>query len=208
MVLFGGLRVAISYGTSMSTSETTFSTIKPSDALPLRGHALFLDVRTPAEFEDAHIDGAVLHPVTELQPNEVRAALQGKTCCIVVCGSGGRATRAAEQLVASNIPELRVLEGGMKAWRAQGLPVIEGKKTISIERQVRIGAGSLVVLGSVLALFVHPAWIGLSAFVGAGLVFAGVTDTCGMALVLARMPWNAKPKSACQWRPQGPSCNA
>jgi len=189
----------------MSTSVTSFSIIKPSDALPLKGQALFLDVRTPAEFEDAHIDGALLHPVTELRPNDVQTALEGKTCCVVVCGSGGRATKAAEQLAAANIPGLRVLEGGMKAWRAQGLPVIEGKKTISIERQVRIGAGSLVLVGSVLALLAHPGWIGLSAFVGAGLIFAGVTDTCGMALVLARMPWNAKPKSACQWRPQDPS---
>lgn len=192
----------------MSTSETTFSTIKPHDALPLRGQALFLDVRTPAEFEDAHIDGAVLHPVTELKASEVQVALQGKSFCVVICGSGGRATKAAEQLAAANITGLRVLEGGMKAWRSLGLPVVEGKKTISIERQVRIGAGSLVVIGSVLALLVHPAWIGLSAFVGVGLIFAGVTDTCGMALVLARMPWNAKPKSACQWRSQAPSCAA
>lgn len=192
----------------MSDSQNSFSTVTPHDALPLKGQALFLDVRTPAEFEDAHIDGAVLHPVTELKPSEVQAALQGKSCCVVVCGSGGRATKAAQQLAAANIAGLRVLEGGMKAWRAQGLPVVEGKKTISIERQVRIGAGSLVVLGSLLALLVNPAWIALSAFVGAGLVFAGVTDTCGMALVLARMPWNAKPKTACEFRPQGPSCAA
>ena len=192
----------------MSSAQTSFSTIRPNDALALKGQALFLDVRTPAEFEDAHIDGATLHPVTELKPSEVTTALKGKSYCVVVCGSGGRATKAAERLAASGIPGLRVLEGGMKAWRAQGLPVVEGKKTISIERQVRIGAGSLVVLGSVLALVVHPGWIALSAFVGAGLVFSGVTDTCGMALVLARMPWNAKPKTACEFRPQGPSCAA
>ncbi len=192
----------------MSTAQPSFSTISPNDALALKGQALFLDVRTPAEFEDAHIDGATLQPVTDLKPSEVTTALHGKSCCVVVCGSGGRATKAAEQLAAAGISGLRVLEGGMKAWRAQGLPVVEGKKTISIERQVRIGAGSLVVLGSVLALVIHPGWIAVSAFVGAGLVFAGVTDTCGMALVLARMPWNAKPKTACEFRPQGPSCAA
>ncbi len=190
----------------MSTSPVAFSSIQPNDALPLKGQALFLDVRTPAEFEDAHIEGAVLHPVTELKPADVQVALQGKSCCVVVCGSGGRATKAAQQLAAASIPGLRVLEGGMKAWRAQGLPVVEGKKTISIERQVRIAAGSLVLIGAVLGLTIHPGWIALSAFVGAGLVFAGVTDTCGMAIALARMPWNAKPKSACQFRPQGPSC--
>jgi rhodanese-related sulfurtransferase len=192
----------------MSTTQTPFSNIHPNEALSLKGQALFLDVRTPAEFEDAHIDGATLHPVTDLKPSEVAKALQGKSCCVVVCGSGGRATKAAEQLSAAGISGLRVLEGGMKAWRAQDLPVIEGKKTISIDRQVRIGAGSLVVLGSVLALVTHPGWIALSAFVGAGLVFAGVTDTCGMALLLAHMPWNAKPKTACEFRPKGPSCAA
>ena len=71
-----------------------------------------------------------------------------------------------------------------------GLPVVRGKKAISLERQVRIAAGLLVLLGAVLGWLVHPAFVGLSAFVGAGLVFAGVTDTCGMGMLLARMPWN------------------
>ncbi len=68
--------------------------------------------------------------------------------------------------------------------------MVRGKKTISLERQVRIAAGTLVLVGSALGAFVHPYWIGLAAFAGAGLVFAGVTDTCGMAMFLARMPWN------------------
>jgi rhodanese-related sulfurtransferase len=82
------------------------------------------------------------------------------------------------------------VDGGTQAWEAAGLPIVRGQKTISLERQVRIAAGSLVVLGAVLGYFVHPYFIGLSAFVGAGLVFAGVTDTCGMGMLLARMPWN------------------
>ena len=73
---------------------------------------------------------------------------------------------------------------------AAGLPVVRGKKAISLERQVRIAAGSLVVVGALLGWSVHPAFVGLSAFVGAGLVFAGITDTCGMGMILARMPWN------------------
>jgi len=75
-----------------------------------------------------------------------------------------------------------------------------GKRTISLERQVRIAAGSLVLLGAVLSLLVHPYFIGLAAFVGAGLVFAGVTDTCGMAMCLARMPWN-QVKESCSTTP-------
>jgi rhodanese-related sulfurtransferase len=82
------------------------------------------------------------------------------------------------------------MTGGMQAWESEGLPVNRGKKTISLERQVRIAAGSLVFIGSLLGYAVSPAWIALSAFVGAGLVFAGVTDTCGLAMVIARMPWN------------------
>lgn len=177
---------------SLSAEIHTLHTIAPQEAQMKRGSALLLDVRTPAEFEDTHIEGAILHPITELKPDEVRRALEGRSGCIVICQSGGRATRAAEQLCASNIPGVVVMAGGMKAWRSAGLPVVEGKKTISIERQVRIAAGSLVLIGAILGYAVNPAWVGLSAFVGAGLIFAGVTDTCGMALMLARMPWNKR----------------
>ena len=76
------------------------------------------------------------------------------------------------------------------AWDQAGLPVVRGRKAISLERQVRIAAGLLVVTGSALGYFVNPVWIGLAAFVGAGLAFAGITDTCGMGMLLARMPWN------------------
>ena len=81
------------------------------------------------------------------------------------------------------------VEGGTLACVDAGLPVVRGKKAVSLERQVRIAAGSLVLLGAALS-FVHPAFVGLSAFVGAGLVFSGITDTCGMGMILARMPWN------------------
>ena len=82
------------------------------------------------------------------------------------------------------------IEGGTMACGEPGLSVVHGKKAISLERQVRIAAGLLVLLGALLGWFVDPAFIGLSAFVGAGLVFAGITDNCGMGMVLARMPWN------------------
>jgi rhodanese-related sulfurtransferase len=82
------------------------------------------------------------------------------------------------------------VEGGTLAWEAAGLPVVRGQKVISLERQVRIVAGFLVLVGALLAMTVHPYFAGLSAFVGAGLMFAGITDTCGMGMLLARMPWN------------------
>ena len=91
------------------------------------------------------------------------------------------------------------MEGGTLACVEAGLPVVRGRKAISLERQVRIAAGLLVLLGALLGWLVHPAFVGLSAFVGAGLVFAGVTDTCGMGLLLARMPWNRvkEPAATC-----------
>ena len=82
------------------------------------------------------------------------------------------------------------VDGGTKAWAEAGLPVVRGQKAISLERQVRIVAGSLVLIGIVLGFLVHQSLFGLAAFAGAGLLFAGITDTCGMGLLLARMPWN------------------
>jgi rhodanese-related sulfurtransferase len=106
---------------------------------------------------------------------------------------------ACARLQAAGQANVVNVEGGTLAWAEAGLPVVRGPKAISLERQVRIAAGSLVLLGAVLGWFVHPAFVGLSAFIGAGLVFAGVTDTCGMALLLARMPWN-------QVRGETPAC--
>jgi rhodanese-related sulfurtransferase len=154
--------------------------------------ALLLDVRTPAEFEEAHIEGSVLHPLSDLNAAEVAQLAAGKDECILVCRSGNRARQAAEKLVSSGMRSVRVLEGGVQAWEAAGLPLQRGRRTISLERQVRIAAGVLVLTGALLAYLVHPAWIALSAFVGAGLVFAGLTDTCGMGMLLARMPWNTR----------------
>ena len=87
------------------------------------------------------------------------------------------------------------VDGGTQAWDQADLPVVRGKKMISLERQVRIAAGLLVLTSSLLGAFVSVYWIGLAAFVGAGLIFAGITDTCGMGLMLARMPWNQVTKS-------------
>ena len=92
------------------------------------------------------------------------------------------------------LDNLRVVEGGTQAWSAAGLPVQRGRKTISIERQVRIGAGLLVLTGVALGWFYHPGFFLLSAFVGAGLVFAGITDICGLAIFLAFAPWNRSGK--------------
>src|SRR5262249_51819495 len=104
--------------------------------------------------------------------------------------SGGRGKQACEKFLAAGFANIVNIEGGTLACVECGLQVVRGKKMMSLERQVRIAAGLLVLLGAILGWLVHPVFVGLSAFVGAGLVFAGITDTCGMGLMLAKMPWN------------------
>ena len=108
----------------------------------------------------------------------------------VICQSGGRARQACEKIMCAGYLNVVSIEGGTQAWVAAGLPVVRGKAVMSLERQVRIAAGLLVLVGTVLGYFVHRYWLGLPAFVGAGLAFAGITDTCGMGMLLAKMPWN------------------
>ncbi|WP_437191118.1 rhodanese-like domain-containing protein [Planctomicrobium sp. SH527] len=150
-----------------------------------------IDVRTPVEFREVHVEFARNVPLDRLDAAGLSAERNGSGQPLyVICRSGNRGKQACERLLSSGVTNVVNVEGGTLAWEQAGLPVIRGKKAISLERQVRIAAGTLVLVGSALGAFVHPYWIGLSAFVGAGLVFAGVTDTCGMAMMLARMPWN------------------
>jgi rhodanese-related sulfurtransferase len=151
-----------------------------------RGGATLIDVRTPAEFRERHVRGATNVPLDSLDPSTFASV--GRL--LVICRKGGRGKMACEKLAAAGITSAVNVEGGTLACEAAGLTLDRGRKAISLERQVRIGAGSLVVLGTALGWWVHPAWLGLAAFVGSGLVFAGVTDTCGMGMLLARMPWN------------------
>lgn len=174
--------------TNTSSSEMSLRKLTPHQVQ--NQNVLFLDVRTPAEFEEAHIEGSVLHPLSDLDVEAVGRLAQGKEGCVVICRSGNRASQAADKLKAGALPSLAILEGGVQAWEAAGLPLKRGAKTMSLERQVRIAAGALVFTGAVLGFFVNPAWIALSGFVGAGLVFAGITDTCGMGMLIALMPWN------------------
>jgi rhodanese-related sulfurtransferase len=155
------------------------------------GRGTLVDVRTPAEFREFHAVGAQLVPLDILDRKKVEAVRGSPGGQVyLLCGSGIRATKAAENLRKAGLESVQVVEGGTQAWIAAGLPVVRGRKTISIERQVRIGAGSLVFISTTLGWFVHPAFFLLAAFVGAGLVFAGVTDICGMAILLAKAPWN------------------
>ncbi|MEY3175738.1 MAG: inner membrane protein YgaP [Planctomycetota bacterium] len=160
-----------------------------------------IDVRTPMEFQEVHAVIARNEPLESLNCQKLLAGRELGRTLYVICRSGSRGRQACEKFMAAGWSDVVNVEGGTLAWDLAGLPVSRGKKVISLERQVRIAAGFLVLTGAVLALTVHPYWAALSAFVGAGLMFAGITDTCGMALALARMPWN-------QVRPStGTSCS-
>jgi rhodanese-related sulfurtransferase len=172
------------------------ATISPSSLADLRRRGdgvTLIDVRTPAEYDEVHVEGARNIPLDRLDPRAIAAEHAGKTGgpLYFVCKSGGRSQKACEQMIAAGVNDVVSVEGGTSACEAAGLKVARsGRKVMSLDRQVRICAGGLVVLGAVLGHFVNPAWHALSAFIGAGLVFAGVTDTCGMAMMLAKMPWN------------------
>jgi rhodanese-related sulfurtransferase len=152
--------------------------------------ARLLDVRTPGEYETMHIQGAYNVPLDSLgeHAEEIRASVNDPV--VLVCQSGARARRAEEALRHCSMNNLHVLDGGVNAWIAAKKPVVRAARRLSLERQVRIAAGTLAAAGGILALVVNPLFAILSAFVGSGLVFAGVTDTCGMAMVLSRLPYN------------------
>ena len=166
--------------------------ILPADLARLRAeypNTRLLDVRTPGEFDSQHIDGAYNVPLDTL--GEHGAEIRGVTDPVVlVCRSGQRARKAESALRATGMSNLHVLDGGMAAWIAAGQPMREGKRRMSLERQVRIAAGALAATGGILGVFVNPLFAALPALVGSGLVFSGVTDTCAMGTLLALLPHN------------------
>jgi rhodanese-related sulfurtransferase len=151
-----------------------------------------IDVRAPFEFQEIHVQNARNIPLDQLDPLALMQARNGlaNEPLYVICRSGGRGRQACERFHKAGYTNVINIEGGTTACVEAGLPIVRGKKVMSLERQVRIAAGSFVLIGIILGWFVHPVFYGLSGFVGAGLIFAGVTDTCGMGMLLARMPWN------------------
>lgn len=162
--------------------------ISPAEAQRLIAEgATLVDIRGADEHARARIAGARNIPLAQLEQ------VQGHPAVIWHCKSGMRTSANAAALADASACEAYLLEGGLDAWRAAGLPVIESAGApMEIMRQVQITAGSLVLLGVVLSLTLAPAFIALSAFVGAGLVFAGVSGWCGMARLLGAMPWNRR----------------
>ncbi|MFA9480259.1 rhodanese-like domain-containing protein [Phycisphaerales bacterium AB-hyl4] len=171
----------------------TASTIEPQQvhqAIENKEPARLIDVRTPGEYASEHVEQAESMPLDQLDPEALKA--DNGAPLYLFCRTGNRAAQASEKLTAAGLADVRVVEGGLEGWKQAGLPVKRGKGVISLERQVRIGAGALVLIGVLLGWFVHPGLHAIALFVGGGLMFAGITDWCGMAMVLAKLPWNRR----------------
>ncbi|MBF2067016.1 MAG: rhodanese-like domain-containing protein [Calothrix sp. C42_A2020_038] len=150
-----------------------------------------VDVREPVEHMGEKISGSISMPLSSFDPSKYPP--DSTKPCVLYCRSGNRSAQAAQKLFAFGINEVTHLEGGLSAWLQMGYPTEVNKNApISLMRQVQIVAGSLVVIGTVLGAFVSPWFLILSGFVGSGLVFAGITDTCALGMLLAKMPWNQK----------------
>ncbi|MBS2937650.1 rhodanese-like domain-containing protein [Nocardioides sp. J2M5] len=170
--------------------------VSEAQALMLESNTLVLDVRSPGEFETAHIDGAVNIPVDRLDPHLREIVHNAGGSLVLVCQSGGRAEQAAGKLSSHGKEDVVLLDGGMNAWQQAGAPVRRGDtQRWALERQVRLVAGTIVLASVAMsAWFPRTKWIG--AGVGGGLVFAAASNSCVMGTVLGKLPYN-----------QGPACD-
>ena len=164
------------------------------------GRATLIDVREYPEFVSGAIQHSRLIPLAEL--GAAAAGWSKNDPLVTICKSGRRAAQAAETLLSMGFADVAVLEGGIDAWKRRGLPLeVAERRPWSIERQVRVAAGSLIVTFSALGVAVSPKFFAGAAAVGAGLVFAGVSDTCMMGSALGKMPWNRAPQRLAAIKP-------
>jgi rhodanese-related sulfurtransferase len=175
----------------------SLKSISPVEARRLLAEgALLVDIREADEHARENIPGAKLLPLSEIKPGHA-AGFDGAKAVIFHCLSGARTRANAERLKTLTSCEAYLVEGGLSAWRQAGFPIrVDRKQPLPIMRQVQIGAGALALTGVVLGYLVSPWLFLISAFVGAGLLQAGVTGWCGMAQLLQAMPWNRQPAAS------------
>jgi rhodanese-related sulfurtransferase len=150
-----------------------------------------IDVRTPIEHEEMHIEGSHLMPLDQLDPAAVKSASSSAEQCVLICRGGKRAEQAYQKLQAAGCSNLAILDGGVLAWEAKGLPLQRTeRKVLPLMRQVQLTIGLLALTGSILAMTMHKNFALLPAFLGCGLTLAGSTGWCGLAILLSKMPWN------------------
>jgi len=171
---------------------SSLTSITPERAAELvRQGAILVDIREADEHARERISGARHHALSRVGIES--PAQPGDDILIFHCRSGARTRANAGRLANAAACDAYVLEGGIEAWKKSGLPVtVDRRQPIELMRQVQIAAGSLALLGAVLGFLVAPAFHALSALVGAGLMFAGITGYCGMATLLGTMPWNRR----------------
>ena len=174
----------------------TTKTIQDVEATTLKrwleqGEALLIDVREPPEYAAEHIPEAQLLPLSTFNPARVSQEAGKKV--VLHCVMGMRSAQAGQKLLDAGFTTVYNFRGGVQAWKDAGYATAGGQRTpLSLQRQVQIASGSLVLLGTLLGVIVSPWFLLLSGGVGAGLVYAGVSGTCGMATLLARLPYNQR----------------
>ncbi|MFG3345869.1 rhodanese-like domain-containing protein [Streptomyces sp. NPDC048018] len=181
----------------MSEHSTQTASISPAalHRLVEEGHApRMLDVRTPAEFRTAHIPGSYNVPLATLREHRAELLSHLDEEVVLVCRSGARAEQARQALTEAGLPNLRVLEGGMNAWEATGAPANRGDERWDMERQVRLVAGSLVLVTGLVGVFVPGAHL-IGTAVGAGLTYAAISNSCAMGVLLSKLPYNRGPRT-------------
>lgn len=190
-------------------SEQLNSTICPhvnaSNVALDKGNHVLVDVRSPIEFETEHIEGSINVPLDTLDSRFDEVPRQGEL--IVICRSGKRAERGAYILMSRGF-QPKVLDGGMVAWRKAGLPIEEGRKRLSIERQIQLTVGSGVLTGVLLGAFVNRWFLVIPGFFGAGLTFAGLSGTCALGILLGKAPWNKLKPPTAQKQSGNNSCSS
>lgn len=166
-----------------------------------QGPVDMIDVRTPLEYREVHAATARNIPLDALDPHQVMSERNGagEQPLYLICKGGARGAKAQQRFFDAGFANVINVEGGTEAWVAAGLPVVRGKKAISLERQVRIAAGLIVLAGALAAIVTGNVYFAaIPAFVGAGLMFSGITDSCAMGMLIAKMPWNqVKDSGAC-----------
>jgi glyoxylase-like metal-dependent hydrolase (beta-lactamase superfamily II)/rhodanese-related sulfurtransferase len=173
---------------------TSLEMISPRDASSLLEQdpqTKILDVRSALEFSQVHIEHSLNIPIDMISA-KINEMSQSKQNYLVLCHTGNRAAMAADMLIQSGIHTVKVMEGGIIRWQKEKLPVIKGQGGMSLERQVRLIAGSLVLLGIMMSWLLHWAFIFVSVFVSSGLIYAGLTDNCLMGMLLMKLPYNKK----------------
>ncbi|MEU9509373.1 rhodanese-like domain-containing protein [Micromonospora sp. NPDC048170] len=176
----------------MTTTPATPSTLDAATLRELIGSGRaprLLDVRTPGEFETSHIPGSYNVPLDLLKEHREELRRHLDEDVVLICRSGARAVQAEQALAGIGLPNLKILNGGIMAWQAVHAPIAQGKPRWDLERQVRLVAGS-IVLASVLGSVFVPQLKWVAGFIGAGLTFAAVTNTCAMGMLLGKLPYN------------------